>query len=146
MKKTNHFLLVAMCSFIFSEANAVNLKSLYSIPEPRLQGVWESFLDMDSVKEVGAGIFDIETIQNVPPLIDQEGSIIKSPNRSEKMYITINCKSKKAKRKFIEEFSQLNAKGSLVNKTDLTKSKNDGFVMTPKTSEYLAAQIVCKKS
>lgn len=137
---------MAICGSFFSGANAVNLSPLSSVPDPKLKGVWESFLDMDSVKEIGPGIFDIEIISNLPPFVDQEGSIIKSPNRSEKMSITINCKSKKAKRKIIEEYSQLNAKGSIVYKSDLTKSKNDGFLMTPKTTEYLAAQIVCKKS
>ena len=139
-------LIAALVVFLtITNAYATNLKLLSSSKEPRLKGAYDYYLDSDSIKQISPGVIDVETLMNLPPLIEQEGSIIKNTSLSEKTYVTINCKTNKAKRKLIESYSEINAKGSIVFKSDLTKIKNDGFVMNSKTSEYLVAKIICQK-
>jgi hypothetical protein len=141
----NLFILSLML-LISSHSNAENLIKLYSKKNAKLKGSYEAFLDMDSVKEVGSGIYEIITVENLPPLMENEGDIIENPHRSEKMYLNINCSTNKARRKIIDNYFKLNGQG-LFERTDLEASypNSKGFVMSPKTIEKLSANIICKK-
>lgn len=154
LKRNNKYLNSAMKKLIifgimllpYSVASAENLLKLYSKKDVKLKGSYEAFLDMDSVKEIGSGNYELITIQNLPPLMENEGDIIENTYRSEKKFLNINCSTNKAKIRIIDNYFKLNAQG-LFERTDLEASfpNSKGFVMSPKTIEKLSANIICKK-
>ena len=131
---------------ISMQSSAENLVKLYSRKDVKLKGSYEAFLDMDSVKEISAGLYEIITIQNLPPLMENEGDIIESIHRSEKMFLSINCSTNRARIKIIDQYFKLNLQGNF-ERIDLAKEfpNSKGFVMSPNTIEKLSAKIICKK-
>ena len=140
MKK---YISVVLGTLFSVQVWAVDLDLLSRYAAPNLKGDYENYLDLDSVKEVKPNLFELILVTNVPPLVEQEGKLVKNDYRSEKMYVVIDCKTNRAKRNIYEHYAQLNATGSIVRRGDLRKTGNVGFEIGKGSVELSVAQVVC---
>ena len=130
-------------SIVFSSAaNAMNLYLLSSHKNADLKGIFELYVDLDSLKEIHPGLFEIVTVINVPSLTREEGNIVISHSRSVKKHNTIDCNVNGVVKWDAKEYAKPNANGALIQRYGAVKN-NDSVALSNYSFNRQSTEFVC---